>query len=187
MAASRGQVLKVDCQLGGGNSRILMTDKGALPFKPHEMTTVEESESSYHFLRSVRSISFGVEYATDFWDVSQPGSGFRSSSFALVGGRGPGFIPAAVSRTGDGSAFGALANSRDSDRGGLVHSGGSASGDRDFSVLPLGLPRTRSKRAHGGYTGGHRIFGCRRLFDRCKALWKAQIGRRSSARQVRRE
>jgi hypothetical protein len=33
MAASRGQVLKVGCQLGGGNSRILMTDKGALPFQ----------------------------------------------------------------------------------------------------------------------------------------------------------
>src|ERR1700722_3173919 len=151
------------------------------------MTTVEESESSYHFLRSVRSILFGVEYATAFWDVSQPGSGFRSSSFTPVGGRGPGFIPAAMSRTGNGSAVGALANSRDSDRGGLVHSGGSASRDPDFSVLPLGLPRTRSQRAHDRYTGGHRIFGCRGLFDRCKALWTAQIGRRASARHVRRE
>jgi hypothetical protein len=30
MAASRGLVLKVGRLLGGGNSRILMTDKGAL-------------------------------------------------------------------------------------------------------------------------------------------------------------
>jgi hypothetical protein len=34
------------------------------------MTTAQESESSYHFHRNVRSIFFGVEYATAFWDVS---------------------------------------------------------------------------------------------------------------------
>jgi hypothetical protein len=37
----------------------------------HEMTTAQESESSSHFDRNVRSIVLGVEYATAFGHVSQ--------------------------------------------------------------------------------------------------------------------
>src|ERR1700744_2344851 len=132
------------------------------------MTTAEESESSYRFPGYVRSILFGEEYATAFWDVSRSRSGFRSSGFASVGGRGPGFVPAAMSRPGDGGAFGAFADCRDSDCGGLVPPAGRLGGDPDFFVLPLGLPRTPSKRAHDRYTGGHRFFGRRRLFGRCQ-------------------
>jgi hypothetical protein len=42
-------------------------DAMELRHRIHEMTTAQESESSYHLHRNVRSISFGVEYATAFW------------------------------------------------------------------------------------------------------------------------
>jgi len=148
----------------------------------HEMTTAQESESSYHFHRNLRSISFGVEYATAFWDVSQSRRGFGAADSAAGGGCGPGIGRTALSRTGDRSTVGALADSRSSDRGGLVHAPGSRIGGVGFSVLFLGLPRTGGKRAHDRYTGCHRIVrrGC--LFGRCQAVWKAQVGGRAPAR-----
>src|ERR1700733_4354707 len=104
------------------------------------MTTGKESESSYHFHRNVRSISFGVEHATDFGDLSQSRSGFGAADSAAGGGNCPGIGRTALSRNGDRSTVGALAHGRSSDRCGLVHAPGSRIGGAGFSVLFLGLP-----------------------------------------------
>ncbi len=71
-----------------------------VPRRLHEMTTAQESESSYHFHRGVRNICFG-EYATAFWDISQSGGGFSPADFAAGGGCGPAIGSSALSRTGN--------------------------------------------------------------------------------------
>ena len=108
--------------------------------------------------------------------------GFGAADSAAGGGCGPGIGRTALSRTGDRSTVGALADSRSFDRGGLVHAPGGRIGGAGFSVLFLGLPRTGIKRAHDRYTGCHRIVRCGCLFGRCQALWKAQVGVRAPAR-----
>ena len=153
----------------------------------HEMTTAQESESSSHFDRDVRSIVVGVEYATASRHVSQSKRGLGAAGSSTGGGRRLDFKRAALSRAGDRSARGAFADRRGPDHSWLVHAPGSRIGDAGFFVHFLGLPRTSGRCSgdqctHDRYTNRHWSVRRRRLFYGCKALWKTQVSGRTPAR-----
>lgn len=161
---------------------VLSEDRGQFATQTlylHEMTTAQGSESGFHFERHVRSMVVGVKYATASGYVSQSKGGGGAADSTAGGGRRPDIKRAALSRDGDGRAFGSLADRRGPDHRGLVHAPGSHIGGGGFFVHFLGLPRTWDQYTDHRYTDRRWLARGGRLFCGCKAIWEAPVSGRT--------